>query len=388
MTAPTARGWCPTLFTPMEAADGWLARIKPPGATLHADAARVLAQAARDYGDGSVTLTLRGNVQLRGLTSDAVGPVARMMVEAGLADPNPEIERRRAVIFPPLSGAHPVAVAIETALCREDLPHKFCVAVDANPDLPLGETGADITVIYDNMAYAIALAGADKVARVAPDQVGEAVGRLVRVFAESGARRMRTLVAAIGANRIFTAAGLEAKAPPPAREPRNPIGWLADLNVFGIGLPLGRLPAESLAALAVLAELHGVATLRTTPWRALLLPGATDQQAIRAGGKKLGLITDPADRRRLIVACIGTPGCAAACVDVQADAMKLLDLRLAGLVHVSGCAKGCAHPAPAPVTLVGDSGRYNFIRNGSAAAAPLARGLTLRDAVALLERSA
>ena len=388
MTAPAPKGWCPSLFTPMQAADGWLVRIKPPGATLRAETARLLARAARNYGDRSVTLTLRGNLQLRGLSEDAIGPVARMMVESSLADPDPAIERRRAVIFPPLKGAHPLAVAIETALCREDLPHKFYVAVDADPDLPLGDTWADITVICSDDACAIALAGTDKAARVGPEQAVEAVRRLARVFAESGTHRMRTLVATIGAGRIFTAAGLQTDAPAPIRAQRNPIGWLADVNAFGVGLPFGRLHAESLTALAAWAELHGDGTLRTTPWRALLLPGVADPEEIRAAAEKLGLITDPGDRRRLIIACAGKPRCAAASVDVQADAMRLLDLPPVGLMHLSGCAKGCAHPGPTPITLVGEEGRYSVVRNGSAATAPLARGLTLRQAIALLEHGA
>jgi precorrin-3B synthase len=263
-----------------------------------------------------------------------------MMVEVGFANPNPEIERRRTVLFPPLLGAHPLAVAIETALCREDLPHKFCVAVDADPDLPLGETGADITVICGDAACGIALAGADKMARVGPDQAVESVRCLARVLAASGIRRMRTFVSAIGAPGVFTAASLEAGTPAPGRAPRSSIGWLADLNVFGVGLPFGCLSAESLAALAGLAELHGDSTLRTTPWRVLLLPGVAELKATSVAVEKLGLITDPADRRRLIVACIGKRGCAAASVDVQADARRMLDLPPTGFVHLSGCAKG------------------------------------------------
>ena len=35
-------------------------------------------------------------------------------------------------------------------------------------------------------------------------------------------------------------------------------------------------------------------------------------------------------------------------------------------MHVSGCAKGCAHPAPAPLTIVGTSQGCGIVRDGTA----------------------
>ncbi len=36
-------------------------------------------------------------------------------------------------------------------------------------------------------------------------------------------------------------------------------------------------------------------------------------------------------------------------------------------LHVSGCAKGCAHPGPAALTLTGTAAGFDLIRNGTAA---------------------
>ena len=66
---------------------------------------------------------------------------------------------------------------------------------------------------------------------------------------------------------------------------------------------------------------------------------------------------------------------------MRADAAQLLALKLPGKVHVSGCAKGCAHHAAAPVTLVGGAGRYAVVRNGRAGDPPEIRGLTMRQVV-------
>ncbi|MBC9210132.1 precorrin-3B synthase, partial [Roseomonas aerophila] len=57
------------------------------------------------------------------------------------------------------------------------------------------------------------------------------------------------------------------------------------------------------------------------------------------------------------------------------------------LLHVSGCAKGCAHPGAAPATLVGQPGGLALVRNGRAGDPPAAAGLTLEQTLAVLEPS-
>ncbi len=53
-------------------------------------------------------------------------------------------------------------------------------------------------------------------------------------------------------------------------------------------------------------------------------------------------------------------------------------------LHVSGCAKGCAHAGPAALTLVGRDGRYDLVRNGRAGDAPTLTGLSVEQIVAAL----
>ena len=66
MNAVAPRGWCPSLFAPMQSGDGLLLRVKPPGGVLAAEAARALAVAATRYGNGVIELGNRASVQLRG----------------------------------------------------------------------------------------------------------------------------------------------------------------------------------------------------------------------------------------------------------------------------------------------------------------------------------
>ena len=86
-------------------------------------------------------------------------------------------------------------------------------------------------------------------------------------------------------------------------------------------------------------------------------------------------------RSRLrVAACTGAPGCTSAEVETRTLAARLAPLvPPGGVLHVSGCAKGCAHPGPATATLTGRDGRFDLILNGPAGGNPVARGLTETD---------
>jgi precorrin-3B synthase len=79
-----------------------------------------------------------------------------------------------------------------------------------------------------------------------------------------------------------------------------------------------------------------------------------------------------------MIACPGSPACASAAADIRADADRLTTLvPLDGELHLSGCAKGCAHPGPAALTLVATAQGYTLIRNGRAGDPPEAEGLDI-----------
>ena len=112
-------------------------------------------------------------------------------------------------------------------------------------------------------------------------------------------------------------------------EAKSPIGLISlgyqARSAFGVGLPFGRIEADALHALADISERRGDGSLRTTPWRALLLTGvsASDEMNLRDEVTALDLITDPADPRLNIFACVGAPSCLSASVDARGDAVRL-----------------------------------------------------------------
>jgi precorrin-3B synthase len=85
-----------------------------------------------------------------------------------------------------------------------------------------------------------------------------------------------------------------------------------------------------------------------------------------------GFIVHTDDPRRRIVACPGKPACASGLIAARALAADLArHLSAHGeAVHISGCSKGCAHPAAAALTVVGTERGCGIVRHGSASATP------------------
>jgi precorrin-3B synthase len=153
-------------------------------------------------------------------------------------------------------------------------------------------------------------------------------------------------------------------------------GLKDNLYALGVGLAFGYVQADTLRALTDIARTHGAAWARPAFNRALLL-GPIQRakvKTLRDEARRLGFAVDHADPRRRIVACPGAPACAAGLIPSREIAAALAGdvlLTASGVaLHVSGCAKGCAHPAPAPLTIVGTERGCGIVHDGTAGAVP------------------
>ncbi len=119
--------------------------------------------------------------------------------------------------------------------------------------------------------------------------------------------------------------------------------------------------------------------MRTAPGRVLLAIGisAADVAAFIAAAERLGFIISPDDPRRRVIACTGAPGCASAHMAARAIAPEIAEAAASSLaegetIHISGCAKGCAHPGPAALTIVGTPDGCALVANGTTRNTPFA----------------
>lgn len=367
MTAPAIRGWCPGALRPMQSGDGLVVRVRPPGGRLTPAQGAALADAAAAFGNGLIDLTARASLQVRGVTDAAHPALIDALRAAGLVDPTPQAEARRNIIVTPFADARADALAarLAEALARgPDLPAKFGFAVDTGPAPVLADTAADIRIERDAAGALILRAdGCPLGARVADaDADAPAAARaLARWFiAAGGVSGGRGRMKGLTGRGVLPDGALTPNAPPaaPAAPPQPgpaPQGAL-------VGLEFGQMTAATLAALAALGP------IRVTPWRMLLVEGA----AVPA----LPGLVPAGDARLRVHACTGAPGCVQGLQPTR-DLARRLAASLPGgaVLHVSGCAKGCAHPGPADVTLSGTRAGFDLIRHGRAGDPPVRRRL-------------
>jgi precorrin-3B synthase len=382
MSAALKRGWCPSLFRPMESGDGWLARIRPREGVVGEPVIAALAEAAARHGNGLIEVTSRANLQIRGLRPDSIAPFTEAMLAAGAADPDEAIEARANIIVSPLLGADP-AIAAETAeIARAirhgladpkfaGLPAKFGFLLDGGGALTLGDLGLDIMLRASGAVRWELRCGGNTLTLDAADAASRALG-LAAGF--------------VGRDR-----------PGPARHARpSRLGFVACVDGLAgavlIMPPFGQMRVEQLAALGALAREYGDGGLRPTPWKSLAVGGVSvsDAAALLAAATALGFISAPGDSRLDIATCAGAGRCSRGEIDTHEAAAWLAARRPAGaaLLHLSGCPKGCAHPGPAPLMLVGRAGRLDFLTDGRAADPPALRGLSLIETPAVLETAA
>ncbi|TIN24007.1 MAG: precorrin-3B synthase [Mesorhizobium sp.] len=158
---------------------------------------------------------------------------------------------------------------------------------------------------------------------------------------------------------------------------RRPIGLfaLSTDHALGIALPYGSMPADKIISLAQHALALNTTEIRLAPGRALLFLGQPTRasQSLQHTAATLRFVTSPTDPRTRIAACPGTPACASGHIatrdiaeTIAAENADILDFTL----HISGCAKGCAHPGPAALTIVGGENGAGLVVNATAKALP------------------
>ena len=395
MSASFARGACPSLQAPMQTGDGLLARILPAG-PMKLKALAGLCASARVHGNGTMEISARGSLQVRGLTPDSAAPFADAVSALGI-----DIGTGVPVIADPLPG-DPTALIDSRGLAADlrrriaaaplQLAPKVSVIVDGGGRLHLDALAADIRVRAVTSAGGpllyIALAGdgatAAPLCTVVPDEVCNAVLHLLASIAAHGSEARAADVLRRGGIATFRDAihtRIVPESSPPPRLPAEPVGTHClkdDLYALGVGLAFGHAQAHTLRALTETARAHGALWARPALDRTLLLWPfkRTKVKTIRDEAGRLGFAVEPSDSRRRIVACPGAPACASGLIESRAIAAALAqDLPLHGdrvVLHVSGCAKGCAHPTPTPLTIVGTARGVGIVCGGTARATPSA----------------
>ncbi|WP_269929765.1 precorrin-3B synthase [Aminobacter sp. HY435] len=387
MTSFSRRGACPALSAPMQTGDGHLVRLNPLADEIAPKALIGLCESAQRHGNGIVEVTARGSIQIRGLTAESACLLAAEVDVLGIpvrtgvpidTSPLASIDPEEIANPAPLAAA--IRLAIAEAGLATRLGPKVSVIVDGCGQIKLGAIMGDVRLVALNAERWRLSVGGDAASARLVGEFGSDAARvatlgILRSISELGRQgRARDLRVGAGAD--------ESRFEQSRATSSSPIGILplADSRIaLGIALPFGSIDATTLIAFCRAATDADAAGIRAAPGRSLLVMGLAPPAAdtLIATAKTLGFVTSPSDPRIRIAACPGAPACASGMIaardvaaEIAADLGESLDPTLS--LHVSGCAKGCAHPGPATLTIVGDEKGAVFVVGGTAKGLPAA----------------
>lgn len=363
---------CPGALHVHQAADGALARIRLPGGMITAAQLETLAHAATRHGSGTLELTARGNIQLRGITDTRA--VAEAAAGAGLL-PSATHERVRNILSSPLSGRvgsfadiRPWVGELDVALQSDPdlaaLPGRFLFGID-DGRADISGLGADIGVHVVDGGAALVMCGKDTGVRL---DAGEAVTSLLTVAREFlAARGSAWRIAELDRPGTLLSSFGSSTAGRLVFDPvsRPPVGWIPqddDKVALGAVVPLGVLSARQAEFVAAIG-----APVVITPWRSLVVcdldEGVADT-SLRVLAP-MGLVFDANSPWLDVSACVGAPGCERSRADVRAEAARMADDGAAGgRVHIVGCERACGSP-PTGAVIVATGDGFTPLRSGA-----------------------
>ncbi|MGO1161542.1 precorrin-3B synthase [Brucella pseudogrignonensis] len=382
---PDRRSACPGLSRMVMSKDGAIARIKLRLGRLSVAQIQAIADIAERFETGAIELSIRSNIQLRGIHPDVWQDVIEALNESGLGAQNAAADDVRNVMVSPTAGIDPNQISDVTGLAAKllsvlqenetyhALSPKFSFQIDGGEDCAMVSHPGDIwlSAIEGGKVYAFGLASSpDKQAlgAVSSEQALPFIEALLQHFlgaSQKGIARMKHLFEVMPVAEFLQTLPFAFDASP-SWQRKAPIAHThlglhrqLDGNFYVGAMPLlGRLTPQQLRGLAGLAK----SELHLTPWQGILIPhiGEAESESIISALHALGLSTEPTSPAARLRACSGSKGCASALADTQADSERLaLKLQCdTKQIHITGCAKSCAALSPLPHTLLARSPMY------------------------------
>jgi ferredoxin-nitrite reductase len=405
---------CPGLFYAVPAQDGLLFRIRIPGGILTVEQTRMLAQFTEQFGDGGLQVTNRANIQIRTRHPEISGETLTALQQVGLAR-DPQVDHLRNLMGSPTAGIDPAALIdvrpLIEALDRQissrtdlaGLPAKFSIGIDGgeavsvrnrsneiwlvaarspNPAvdeqaavgfqvlLSTGEPEAVDTGIWvkpaDGVAVVIAMAEVYLELATAYRPPQGKKPRLKKILEIVGIaeflKQVKLKLIPVGLAEVMQSERRDQSSG--QSDSDQPLGVHAQVQpgfcYIGLNLKLGNLTTLQLHQLADLVESVGNATLRLTPWQTVLIADIPDAQlaTVQQQLAAMGFSWQP-EIWSALVACAGSPGCAAAATPTQLHAQEIAAVLASEPfnrpinIHLTGCAKSCAQRHRSDIALLG-----------------------------------
>ena len=409
--------WLGIFFRPVTPGK-FMLRLRMPNGVITSEQMQVLGTIVGRYGeDGSADITTRQNIQLRGVRLEDIPDIFERLDRAGLTSIQSGMDNVRNITGSPVAGIDKAELIDTRDLVQRtqdaitnsgegnpeftNLPRKFNIAIAGGRDNSVHAEINDIAFVpaYKDgvLGFNVLVGGffsAKRCAAAVPMNAWVEPGQIVvdlslailRVYRDFGSRanrqksRMMWLIDEWGMDKFRAAVEKElGQTLQPAAEKdeiewdkRDHIGVFPQkqdgLNYVGLHVPVGRLHADEMFALARVAEVYGSGEIRLTVEQNALIINIPDDRLDALLQEPLleQFSTDPAPLVRELVSCTGAQFCKFALVETKQRALGLArelaeELNVPNKVrmHWTGCPNSCGQPQVADIGMMGTKTRKN-----------------------------
>jgi NAD(P)H-nitrite reductase large subunit len=387
----------------------FMMRLRMSNGLTSAEQLTSIAAISEEFGTGSVDITTRQQVQLRGFAIEQLREIWTRLERVGLVSLQTGMDNIRNVVGCAVAGltpgelfdASPVVEEFTQMFLRNkaftNLPRKFNVNISGCTehcthaefqDLALTPAVKDVggqRIAGFNVAVGGKMgSGGSRAATpldvfVEPERAAALCAAIVGLFRDHGSRaarnvvRLAFLVDSWGAVRFRTELQKRAGRSLPSAGADARVARSADhlgvskqkqpgLNYVGLAVPVGRISAAQLRAVARAASTYGNGEVRLTTSQNVVIPHVADDKlgALLREPIATELPHDPHGAVRGLVACTGIDYCHFALIETKDLAVRTAKYLEAALpqgkrftTHWSGCPAGCGNHASADIGLLG-----------------------------------
>ncbi|MZG53389.1 MAG: ferredoxin--nitrite reductase [Nitrospinae bacterium] len=387
----------------------FMQRVRIPNGICFSHQVKALCSVAKDFGNGTIDITTRQQVQLRNLKIEDVPEIFAIQEEVGLTSIQTGLDNVRNIMGCPVAGLSPKekvdAYSQVKALTEHisgnsefsNLPRKFNIAITGCADDCVHAETQDLALVPavqelgGNSVYGFNVlvggklgSGGYRIATsldvfILPEDVVRVCSAIILIFRDHGSRGVRSknrlafLIEEWGEEKFRNA--LQEKISKPlipagvdlrANEKSEHIGIYrqkqASMNYVGLKVPVGRIHADKLQGIAGIATKYGNGEIRFSHSNSLIIPNVPDQ--------KLGDLLEeplvkeftyhPSSVMRGLVSCVGIDYCHLATIETKGRALQVaaeLEDKLPDIApittHWSGCPAGCGNHLVADIGLLG-----------------------------------
>jgi ferredoxin-nitrite reductase len=414
--------WVGVFFRPVTPGK-FMMRMRMPNGIVTSNQMRVLGEVVQRYGDdGNADITTRQNIQLRGVRIEDVPDIFKRFQTVGLTSVQSGMDNVRNITGDPVAGIDAEELFDTRELVRQvqdmitnkgegnpaftNLPRKFNIAIAGGRDNSVHAEINDLAFIpaykgveeqsEHQFGFNVIVGGFFSAKRcdaaislnawVSPEDVVAVCKAVLEVYRDHGLRanrqksRLMWLIDEWGLNKFRAEVEKQlGKSLQPAVE-KDEIDWdkrdhigvypqkQPGLNYVGLHVPIGRLYAEDMFALARMAEVYGSGEIRLTVEQNLIIPNIPDSRLEAFLGEPLlqRFSINPDALTRGLVSCTGAQFCNFALIETKNRALAMIEALSAELsltrgvrIHWTGCPNSCGQPQVADIGLMGTKARKN-----------------------------